>query len=699
MVECIECQSRIERVVVYARGAVVTRRVELPVGLPPEGVDLLIAGVTPLAQPGSIRTYVDGERRITGLQAPLVRPQIVPATPDAAAIKRLERELRRVGERRERIRRRVSNLEGIDLSTSFTPDDDQPAPNAKARAATTLEMSDILHELLTRYDAEAAKLEEETRRIRDEITKARNVAVVTRENQPERRLIISLAPGSEHLRALEVSYNVAAARWWPAYSARLSNGGKQAEFAAEAFVAQNTLESWVDVKLSLCTADMISDITLPELQSLRLGRAQPARATGFREPPEGLDAMFKGHDEAFGAHQPATRSSPVAGMGPADAEEEFKVYASYDARDGAPEEMESVSPPSGAAMQQVPPMPASAPQRMKKSRSAPGGDERSRGMRKERADFDDVEMDYDIGEMMDDEGSFGAGAAASAVMPEPEPSGVAVGDAWLDFDALQLPPSEVRGRRGRLEIAAAPGDTRGGNLLGQLERLQGPNGAADPLHTRGMFDHQFDADGLLEIPASGKAHRVGLLTHAAKSRMVMRCVPLEDERVFREVEIENPLAAPLLPGPVDVFMDGALLITSAVNQTDAGGLLRIGLGEEQRLRVARNVRAREESKGVFKGGTAMQHDVTFEVASSIGADTVLELVDRIPVTRDKELEVKLVSSEPPAEKYNQHDRDSHVDGGLRWLLPVKAGGTAAAKLTYLISFDKDFEIVGGNRRA
>jgi hypothetical protein len=697
MVESIECQSRIERVVVYARGAVVTRRVELPVGLPPEGVDLLIAGVTPLAQPGSIRTYVDGERRITGLQAPLVRPQVVPATPDAAAIKRLERELRRVGERRERIRRRVSNLEGIDLSTSFTPDDDQPAPDAKARAATTLEMSDTLHELLTRYDAEASKLEDEARRIRADLDAARSVAVVTRDNQPERRLIISLAPGSEHLRALEVSYNVAAARWWPAYSARLSNGGKQAEFAAEAFVAQNTLESWVDVKLSLCTADMISDITLPELQSLRLGRAQPARATGFREPPEGLDAMFKGHDEAFGAHQPALRSSSVDHKGPIDPQDEFKVYSSYDAREGAPEESEAPpGPPSGAAMQQVPPMPASAPQRMKKGRAAPKDASRSGAMRKEVADSYDEMAEMDDVAIGSD---FGAGAAAPVAMAEPEPSGVAVGDDWLDFDALQLPPSDDRGRRGRLEISTAPTDTRGGNLLGQLERLQGPNGAADPLHTRGIFDHQFDADGLLEIPASGKAHRVGLLSQAAKSRMVMRCVPLEDERVFREVEIENPLAAPLLPGPVDVFMDGALLITSAVNQTDVGGLLRIGLGEEQRLRVARNVRAREESKGVFKGGTAMQHDVTFEVASSLGTDIVLELVDRIPVTRDKELEIKLVSSEPAAEKYLQHDRDRHVDGGLRWLLPVKAGGTAAARLTYLISFDKDFEIVGGNRRA
>jgi hypothetical protein len=145
-------------------------------------------------------------------------------------------------------------------------------------------------------------------------------------------------------------------------------------------------------------------------------------------------------------------------------------------------------------------------------------------------------------------------------------------------------------------------------------------------------------------------------------------------------------------------MDGALLITSEVDATDRGGTIRFGLGEEQRVRVARNVRAREESKGVFGGGIAMDHEVTFEAASSLAADIELELVDRLPVSDDKEIEVELLSSEPKAERYGQDERHAHVRGGLRWKLPVKAGGTAKAGLKYRIAFDKDFELNGGNRR-
>lgn len=284
-----------------------------------------------------------------------------------------------------------------------------------------------------------------------------------------------------------------------------------------------------------------------------------------------------------------------------------------------------------------------------------------------------------------------------AFAPEPEPVQPGVGENWLDYDNLLLGETDSLDR-GRLRYEHPASVTVVDARIRDVQRLDDPSGTTDPQYSRGMFDHQFDADGAVDVPSSGETHRVRLLAAPAKSRMAFRCVPLEDERVFREVEIENPLNAPLLPGPVDVFMDGALLITSAVNAIDRGGTIRFGLGEEQRLRVARNVRAREESKGMFKGGTAMEHEVSFEASSSLAGDIELELIDRLPVSDDKEIEVELVSTEPKAEKYDQTERGSHVKGGLRWKLPVKAGATVKAKLVYRIGFDKDYELVGGNRR-
>ncbi|WP_044963713.1 hypothetical protein [Sorangium cellulosum] len=57
--EKIECASRIEGVVVYARGAIVTRRVELAAPLPRGAVEISVPGITPLAEPGSFRALID----------------------------------------------------------------------------------------------------------------------------------------------------------------------------------------------------------------------------------------------------------------------------------------------------------------------------------------------------------------------------------------------------------------------------------------------------------------------------------------------------------------------------------------------------------------------------------------------------------------------------------------------------------------
>jgi hypothetical protein len=697
MAEPIPCESRITRVVVYARGAVVTRIVELPAGLPSEGCELVVNRITPMAEPGSIRTGVDGERAVTGVQAPIYRPEgAALKSIDQDAVRVKQQQARRVQLRSERVSYRINYLLSMSIHSDLSPPKrrhDEQVPGVNQRLDAAMGTADLVHGLLSDLEAEQNELAARALKLAEEIRDLQVRPSPAKPSSPQRQVRISLAPGSEHLRALEISYNVSAARWWPAYAARLTNGGKQTEFAVEAFVAQQTLEDWREARISLCTADMISDLTLPELQSLRLGRRQEPKRSGFREPPEGLDAMFEAHDAAFG--------------GPETAPEDARVYAEApDEDDDYISDIGEVVGASAEMMEEYVMDDVVEPATPRRSR---GGRANKKMARQEVAmsappqsapapagKAGSAASSYDMLRSGDElVGEAIGGGAMRADEPEPQPQGV--DEQWLDYDSLALAAPQSA-RRGRLAYNDSSGYPQGSRFRQAVESADEPRGAADPLYTRGMFDHQFDADGLVEITSNGKPQRVRLMAKPAKSRMTFRCVPLEDERVFREVEIENPLEAPLLPGPVDVFMDGALLITSEVDAVDRGGTIRFGLGEEQRVRVARNVRAREETKGVFGGKIAMDHEVTFEAASSLGGDIELELVDRLPVTSDKDIDIELLKSEPKADRYSQDERDSHVKGGLRWRLPLKAGATAKVLLAYRIGFDKDFELLGGNRR-
>ena len=108
--------------------------------------------------------------------------------------------------------------------------------------------------------------------------------------------------------------------------------------------------------------------------------------------------------------------------------------------------------------------------------------------------------------------------------------------------------------------------------------------------------------------------------------------------MYREVEIQNPFDAPLLSGPVEVFLDGALMTTSSSRFVDRGGVVHLGLGVEERLRVARNARVEEGTAGLLGGSAVVDHAITIEVASSLGRKVTVDVLDRVPMTDDKDVD-------------------------------------------------------------
>ena len=94
----------------------ITRRVEVPVSVPSEAVSLAVTGVSPLAEPGSLRTVVEGERKVTGLRTRLVYPTGPgPAKYDGDRIAELSAELERVQKQIERVESLHTVLEEMEL--------------------------------------------------------------------------------------------------------------------------------------------------------------------------------------------------------------------------------------------------------------------------------------------------------------------------------------------------------------------------------------------------------------------------------------------------------------------------------------------------------------------------------------------------------------------------------------------------------
>jgi len=220
----------------------------------------------------------------------------------------------------------------------------------------------------------------------------------------------------------------------------------------------------------------------------------------------------------------------------------------------------------------------------------------------------------------------------------------------------------------------------------------------DPVVSRGSFDYRYDGEGRVEVPSDGTVHRVTVVAAETDAKLSWLTVPREETSVFRMAEFDNPHASPLLTGPVEVYSEGALVTSTTISRVGQGGAIQLGLGVDERIRVARNARVDEESAGLLGGKRAVLHQIDIELRSNLGFDAEIEVLDRVPVSADDGVEVEFVDCEPPHQAYDQRSRGAPIKGGMRWRIELDGGQTSSIRFSYVIKLKAKAEIVGGNRR-
>jgi hypothetical protein len=722
--------SRIQRVVVHARGAIVTRAVTLTEALPNEACELVIAGITPLAEPATFRAIVKGSRQVVSAIPRFVTPD-GPAKAGSATERVQTAEAARLAlnEERSHVMGRRNQLAGIQFNLGL--DRRLQKTNARTRIGDALAMTKLVQDELAELDQRIAKLDRAIVNADREIESARIAEAQARSSEradtsrPTISCHVRLGRGEAALESLEIEYVVLAARFWPTYKAWLTKGATQLRLEMDALVVQDTGEDWTQVEMVLSTADLVHDARLPELPSLRFGRATPPKKRGYRAPPAGLESMFESYDAAMVKMPPPAMVDALRAAPPPMSRPAYQAMPQGAPPGGAPaspsfdggqlmarslmadevdedEEIEDARsmlkggggsavtrsgaiPPPQARYSKMEGAPKPAAPAPKKKAPPPSPAMKMRLGASPAADFGGggYDMSKEAAEFEEHEGGVG--------LVEPD-------DAWLDFDALTLPGAGNPGRGRLTRDSDSQWRSTALSAKQKIESFPNPARTKDPYIYRGLFDYCYEAVGRGDVPSNGRPHRVHVMAKEGPAKPRFRTVPKESTDVFREALIENPMGAPLCAGPMDVFLDGALVTTTDVAAVDRGGVFAVGLGIEDRLRVARNARMEESTVGLLGGSTHLDHYITVDITSSLGMPITIEVLERIPVTDDKDVSVKVIATDPESEAYDQSDLGSPVRGGRRFRLEVAAGGKARASYAYRIKLPAKSEIVGGNRR-
>jgi hypothetical protein len=748
---CLE--STIRHVALYRSGAVVTREARLtggrwpgrvlleplPLSLEDESVRARV--VAPEGAGGDVPQPVDVrvELRLPPLGEALEPPTEAALRTAAERVKELEFLVSRIDEANE----------NIDRLTFELPDTEVGEPAPPVSPALWIAAAAWVQAAKERRAERKVRLRRDLRGALEELRRLERRAAETgaRRGLDEatvfKRVVVTLGQGGGAGPArLQLEYQVPGATWRPTYAIRVDPGAGRATLSARALVAQRTGEPWERVRLSVSTAALRREVTLPELGSLRIGRRQPERGRrAWRPPPEGAEELFADLDQAL-ASQPAPRRSPLvepeAGGPFGDARGERDEDSTAvgipgqaaarrptprppGAAGGGGAELERQLAPQGvesasgelhrvvmaSAAQALPPAAAPAPLELRAALDEVGEVEdrpylgapparapAARGHRLEHAGSS-AEAE---------EGTFASPAARIVVPGE-----------MIDYPSLRLggwdEEAHARGalRRQPLRLGGAS-DARGRWVEELHEALASARrGAADladfPASTRdvaeaaGAFDARIDADGLVDVPSDGRPRGVPLLAREGAVTMALVVVPRESDQAVRSATLRNPLGVPVLAGPADVYLGDEFLVTSRLETVPAGGDLVVGLGVEEALKVARNTRFTESTQGLLFGTLSLEHRVEVEIASRLATRVDVEVRERVPVIADdeKDISVDLGEAEPPWEDYEQTP-EHPLRGGKRWRFALDPGETRRVSYSYAIRIDSKHELAGGNRR-
>uniref|UniRef100_A0A8H8CPA6 DUF4139 domain-containing protein n=1 Tax=Psilocybe cubensis TaxID=181762 RepID=A0A8H8CPA6_PSICU len=179
---------------------------------------------------------------------------------------------------------------------------------------------------------------------------------------------------------------------------------------------------------------------------------------------------------------------------------------------------------------------------------------------------------------------------------------------------------------------------------------------------KGGISAVFRVPGVINVPSDGGKHNVTIAHFDVNAELMWFAIPAVDTRAHIKARIRNESDYPFIPGLANIYVDGSFVATTYIPSISPQEVFECPLGLDPSIRLTYHPREKKSAQSGFYSKTSTQSFTQrISVFNKRSAPvTNLKLIDRIPVSEDERIEVKLISPQ---------------------LTPVpaaKAGGKAAA---------------------
>ncbi|HEY0093401.1 MAG TPA: mucoidy inhibitor MuiA family protein [Archangium sp.] len=512
------------------------------------------------------------------------------------------------------------------------------------------------------------------------------------------------------------------ARWFPAYELRLEPEANRVQVAFSGRVSQQTGEDWEDAALTLSTAIPATATTAPELPTWKIGQRErfiptPALvADSWRAPPPAPSRPPEPPDENLRMRARLLSLTGQPGAAPATPVAEDRTRDQVQTPPGMSNSVivgtvvgaDTKKPVMDVVVTAVSPnlqgeqaVVTDAQGQYRIPQLPPG----VYTLRFEREGFKPLsrpEIQLRLDRTIRVNMELLPEGFEDSVVPAPPPTvdvgstsaGVNVDQDFVKRIAVNRPGGKGGASRSFESLAeAAPGAVGSSNQV-----VDAPVGLAPPQGwQRPVVDPRLPASlaggYALAFPAqrretvrSGKGERrVPLFTETWPVQVERMLYPALTPNAFLVAELRSPSKQVMPGGEAQLFVGADPAGEARLSLVSPDEPFTLPLGIDSAVRPVRNVKLMTAEKGLIGKDDVTEYLVTIELANPYPFALPVRIHDQWPLSRNEDVEVKLVRTEPYAEQ-------DPARGTLEWRLSVPPSAKQVVSFLYTVRHPKGWRL-------
>jgi uncharacterized protein (TIGR02231 family) len=157
--------------------------------------------------------------------------------------------------------------------------------------------------------------------------------------------------------------------------------------------------------------------------------------------------------------------------------------------------------------------------------------------------------------------------------------------------------------------------------------------------------------------------------------------------VYRRAKLDNASPYTLLPGNANIFIADEYIGTTPLELTAPQGEIELYLGNEDRIKVERELKRRDIDKRLIGGKRHLAFGYEINLENLLPVKASLTLHDQFPVPRHEEIKVKLESADPRPTEQTELNL-------LKWELSLEPKEKRTIRFDFSVESPQGMEIIG-----